>query len=232
MFSLLRAKTLRKYLGKNLINGLLKEMFGDTAEYKPLEKLNPGGVVVPFRYIGSEGENHVKGVYNGIHFELGDISLVDEEETIDGENSVSREKVIRFIGQWFICDLGKKPACDIYVSEVTQSDRVIMKSNVNPENEQFRNRFCVRADNPQEAYKILTPQMMEYITTMANKFGSLVYMSFLRDGRMHVAIKSDQKLFKLMKGKADVELLRQKFSGELCRFIDIIDTLHIKEMNV
>lgn len=52
----------KSFLSENVINSVLKEVFGDSVEYNPFEKLNPGGVVVPFHYIGSEGENHIKGV--------------------------------------------------------------------------------------------------------------------------------------------------------------------------
>ena len=44
-----------------------------------------------------------------------------------------------------------------------------MKSNVTMENERFMKRFCVKAENQQEAYYILTPHMMEYIIKMADK---------------------------------------------------------------
>ena len=68
----------KQFLSDNVISSVLEEVFGNTVEYKPFEKLNPGGVVVPFHYIGSEGENHIKGVYKGVNFELGDIRLIDE----------------------------------------------------------------------------------------------------------------------------------------------------------
>ena len=97
------------------------------------------------------------------------------------------------------------------------------------DNEQFSKRFCVRADDPQEAYYILTPHMMEYILTMADKGGGTVYLSFLRDGKMHVAVKTRRDFFELGKSNADVEELRQKFLGELRWFTDIIDTLRVED---
>lgn len=104
-----------------------------------------------------------------------------------------------------------------------------MKSNVTMDNEQFSNRFCVRANNPQEAYYILTPNMMEYIINMANKSGGTVYLSFLRDGKMHVAVKSGRDFFELGKRNANVEELRQKFLNELRWFTDIVDTLRVED---
>ena len=104
-----------------------------------------------------------------------------------------------------------------------------MKSNVTMDNEQFSKRFCVRADNPQEAYYLLTPHMMEYIITMVDKSGGTVYMSFLRNGKMHVAVKTGRDFFELGKSNADVGKLRQKFLGELRWFTDIVDTLRVED---
>lgn len=50
----------KQFLSDNVISSVLEEVFGNTVEFKPFEKLNPGGVVVPFHYIGSEGENHIR----------------------------------------------------------------------------------------------------------------------------------------------------------------------------
>ena len=101
----------------------------------------------------------------------------------------------------------------------------MLKSNVTLDNVQFSKRFCVRADDPQEAYAILTPRMIEYILTMADKSGGAVYLSFLRDGKMHLAVKTGRKLFELGNSNAKVEELRRNYLGELRWFTDVIDTL-------
>ena len=97
------------------------------------------------------------------------------------------------------------------------------------DNEQFDTRFCVRANNPQEAYYILTPHMMEYITAMADKSGGTVYMSFLRGGTMHVTVRTWRDFFELGKSNTNAKALRQKFLGELRWFTDIIDMLRVED---
>ena len=66
----------------------------------------------------------------------------------------------------------------------------------------------------------------EAISDAADKSGSTVYMSFLPDGKMHFAIQSGHDLFDVGKGY-DAERMRQKFSEELRRLTDIIDTLNV-----
>ena len=221
---------LKKLLSDNVINGVIKEALGDAVEHNPWGKINPGSMVFPFSYNCADGSDHIKAVYNGLNIELGDIELIDETEDTDietGQTETSRNT--QFKGQWLTCDFGKELSGEVYISEWTKKDRRSMKSNVTMDNEQFSKRFCVRADNPQEAYYLLTPHMMEYIITMADKSGGTVYMSFLRNGKMHVAVKTGRDFFELGKSNADVGKLRQKFLGELRWFTDIVDTLRVED---
>ena len=221
---------LKKLLSDNVINGVIKEALGDAVEYNPWGKINPGSMVFPFSYNCADGSDHIKAVYNGLNIELGDIELIDETEDTDietGQTETSRNT--QFKGQWLTCDFGKELSGEVYISEWTKKDRRSMKSNVTMDNEQFSKRFCVRADNPQEAYYLLTPHMMEYIITMVDKSGGTVYMSFLRNGKMHVAVKTGRDFFELGKSNADVGKLRQKFLGELRWFTDIVDTLRVED---
>ena len=219
----------KKLLSENVISGVLTEVLGDAVEYNPWGRINPGSMVFPFSYNCTDGSDHIKAVYNGLNIELGDIELIDETEYID-ENGVSQKsRNTLFKGQWLTCDFGKELVGEVYISEWTQKDRRCMKSNVTMDNEQFSKRFCVRADNPQEAYYILTPHMMEYILTMADKSGGTVYLSFLRNGKLHVAVKTGRDFFELGKSNADVEGLRRKFLDELRWFTDMIDTLRVED---
>ena len=220
---------LKKLLSDNIINCVLRETLGDTVEYNPWGKISLGSMVFPFSYNTVDGSDHIKAVYKGLNIELGDIELIDETEDTDENGHTETRRDTVFKGQWLTCDFGKELAGQVYISEWTKKDHRMMKSNVTMDNEQFSKRFCVRADNPQEAYYILTPHMMEYILTMADKGGGTVYLSFLRDGKMHVAVKTRRDFFELGKSNADVEELRQKFLGELRWFTDIIDTLRVED---
>lgn len=222
-------QALKTILGDNIISGVLKEALGDAVEYNPMGRVNPGSMVFPFPYSRPDGSDHIRAVYNGLNIELSDIELINEEETTDEEGHTERSSTTFFKGQWLICDFGKELAGEVYVSERSRKDRTIMKSDVKMENETFAKRFCVKAEIPQEAYYILTPHMMEYIIRMADRSGGTVYLSFLRDGKLHIAVKTGRDFFELGKSQANVEGLRQKFLGELQWFTDIIDTLRVED---
>ena len=220
---------LKKILSDNVISSVLKEALGDAVEYNPWGKINPGSMVFPFSYNCADGSDHIKAVYHGVNVELGDIELIDESEVTDEEGRTERTRNTQFKGQWLTCDFGKELAGEVYISERTKKTRKNLKSDVTMDNEQFAKRFCVRANDPQEAYYILTPHMMEYIISIADKSGGTVYMSFLRDGKLHVAVQTGRDFFELGKNNANVEELRQKFLGELRWFTDIVDTLRVED---
>ena len=220
---------LKKILSDNVISSVLKEALGDAVEYNPWGKINPGSMVFPFSYNCADGSDHIKAVYHGVNVELGDIELIDESEVTDEEGRTERTRNTQFKGQWLTCDFGKELAGEVYISERTKKTRRSLKSNVTMDNEQFDKRFCVRADDPQEAYYLLTPHMMEYITAMADKSGGTVYLSFLRSGKLHGAVQTGRDFFELGKTNTDAETLRRKFLGELRWFTDIVDTLRVED---
>lgn len=221
---------LKKILSDNVISSVLKEALGDAVEYNPWGKINPGSMVFPFSYNCADGSDHIKAAYNGLNIELGDIELIEETEYTDNETGqTEKTRNTQFKGQWLTCDFGKGLAGEVYISERTKKTRRSLKSNVTMDNEQFDKRFCVRADDPQEAYYLLTPHMMEYITAMADKSGGTVYLSFLRSGKLHVAVQTGRDFFELGKTNTDAETLRRKFLGELRWFTDIVDTLRVED---
>ena len=220
---------LKKLLSDDVISGVIKAVLGDAAEYNPWGKIKPGSMVLPFSYNCTEGSDHIQAVYHGLNIELGDIELINESEVTDEEGRTETTKNTQFKGQWFTCDFGKELVGEVYISERTKKTRRSLKSNVTMDNEQFGKHFCVRADDPQEAYYVLTPHMMEYIISIADKSGGTVYMSFLRDGKLHVAVQTGRDFFELGKNNANVKELRQKFLGELRWFTDIVDTLRVED---
>ena len=212
-------------LNENVINVVLKEALGADVEYKPWEKIIPDKTMLPFPYCDENGSQHIKAVYNGMNIELGNITFFNKEEYQD-QDGTSTKSVPQFKGQWLICDFGKELSGEVRLSANTKNLRKKNKNNnIEMENEEFNKRFLVIAGNPEEAYYILTPHKMEYILSMADKSGGEVYMSFLRDGKLHVAVQTGRDFFELGKNNANVEELRQKFLGELRWFTDIIDTL-------
>ena len=221
---------IKKLLSDNIISSVLKEALGYTVEYNPGGVVEPGYMVFPFSHNVATGSDHIKAVYKGLNIELGDIELIEETESTNEEGVTEKSSATRFKGKWLICDFGKELSGEVRLSANTKQLRKQNKNNnIEMENEEFNKRFLVIAGNPEEAYYILTPHMMEYILSMADKSGGEVYMSFLRDGKMQIAVRTDRDFFELGKSKVNVEKLREKFMGELRWFTDMVDTLRLED---
>ncbi len=225
-----QSEALKKTLGSNVIQEILEEVF-DTVEYNPLGRISSisgAEMVFPFQYDKIRGSDHIKAIYRGLQVEMSDIELINAEETIDDQGNVHRDESTVFVGQWLICDFGKELSGEVHISgKSKKSYGISIKGNVKMENEGFNKRFYVNAQNPQEAYYILTPHMMEYILTMSERSGGTIYMSFLRNGKLHIAVQTGRDFLELGGGKVNIESLRNKFLGELHWFTDIIDELRL-----
>lgn len=223
---------IKKKLSEEVVTNTLKEVF-DNVEYKPFSfipssAIQDAGMTFPFFYDTVKGSDYVKADYKGLPIELSDIELyrVEEYEEENGTRTERRETV--FQGQWLICDFGKELSGEVHLS--ARSKKLFKNSKQNGirmDNEAFNERFLVLAKEEQEAFYILTPHMMDYILTMADKSGEAVYMSFLRGGKLHIAVYSGRDFFELGKGNVDITALHNKFLSEIRWFTDIIDELQL-----
>lgn len=226
------SSTLKKLLSEHVVNGVLREVFDDV-DYNPfgkVESVGSAGMLFPFSVEKVLGSDHIKASYKGLKIELSDIELYHVEDCYDSENDRWEEREQKvFQGQWLVCDFGKKLSGAVHLTENKKRLRKQHKNDkVEMENPVFNNRFLVTAEDAQEAYYVLTPHMMEYILAMADKSGGEVYMAFLREGKLHIAVQTGRDFFELGKSEANIDKLRQKFLNELHWFTDIIDELRVE----
>ncbi len=229
-----RKSTIKKQLSDNLVKSALEDVF-DNVVYEPFKAM-PSSLVwesdmmLPVSFNTVEGSDHIKASYKGLDIEMGDVSLVDSGEIYNDETQMY-EKVEStvFRGQWLVCDFGRELVSDVKLAARSRADRALKKASIKTENEEFNKRFTIVSDNEQEAFYILTPHMMEYIMSMADKGGGEVYMSFLRKGKLHIAVKTNRDFFEMGSGSPDAAALRRKFTGEIRYFTDLIDELKLTD---
>lgn len=226
------SEALKRQLGDELVRGALEEVFGKV-EYEPFrhiseETARSAGMLFPFGFNVVNGSDRIRAVYHGLNIELSDVELVERTDYYDEETSEWKhtDKKV-FSGQWLACDFGKELSADLRLAESAKLNRRERANSITTDNEAFNRRFVVRSENEHEAFYILTPHMMEYILSMAQKSGGEVYMSFLRGGKLHVALASGRDLFELGKGTVDAAALRQKFAGEIRWFTGLLDELRL-----
>ncbi len=215
----------------NLVRAALESVF-DNVDYQPFRHLSSSqiysaGMAFPFSFDEIEGSDCVKAVYKGLNIEMSDISLVSVTTTEDENGMQSESRSTVFQGLWMICDFGKTLSAEVKLSKRSKLDRLFRSKGIQTESEEFNKRFCIQSESPVEAFYILTPHMMEYILGMQSKGGGDVYMSFLREGRVHIAINSGRDSFEAEKGTVNAAALREKFVGEIRYITDLIDELRL-----
>ena len=187
-------------------------------------------MLFPISFERVRGSDYVKATYKGIPIELSDVELYHIDSVYNEErNEWEDRENLAFQGQWLICGGSRKLSGEVHLAPCTgKSRRQFKKECILTGNETFDERFIVTAQYEQEAFYILTPHMMEYILDVQQKVGGDIYMSFLQDEKLHIAVKSGRNFFELGRSRADAAALRSKFLGEIRWFTDMIDTLHLQ----
>ena len=154
---------------------------------------------------------------------MSDVYIYDT--TTDSEGNISMYK--QFKGSWLICDFKKRLSADVIVSE-NKKQKKPSKNTILTDNEAFNNKYTVRSENPEEAFYVLTPHMMEFMLKMDEKADGKTYFHFKREGKVHIAIDSDRDLFEVNKVQSqDYDALKQQIKDEVQYIVDMIDALQL-----
>ncbi len=225
---------MKQQMGDTLIKEALEQVFEDVS-YEPFGKIGitqikDSDIMIPLDYNDAEGNDHIKAVYKGSNIECSDIVLIQEENMYNEEMQVWENKKREvFKGQWLICDLGRELSAQISLAPRSGFQRLIHTDTIKTGNETFDKHFTVRSGDGERVFHILTPHFIEYILSAAKISGGKLYMSFLKEGKVHIAVESDHDFFEVGGGRADEDHLREKIKSQIRWFTDILDELRLKD---
>ena len=225
---------MKQQMGDTVVKKALEEAF-ENVTYEPFGKIGitqikDSGVMVPLDYNDTVGNDHIKAVYKGLNIEFCDIVLVQEEDIYNEEMQVWENKKREvFKGQWMICDLGRELPAQVSLAPRSGFQRLIRTDTIKTENEVFDKHFTVRSGDGERVFHILTPHTIEYILSAAEMSGGKLYMSFLKDGKIHIVVESDRDFFEIGGGSKDADRIREKIKSQIRWFTDMLDELHLKD---
>ncbi len=211
-------------LEQNVIPYILKGVFPDMV-YKPIGgKLKTKAVLAAGFKVSPEAsftwDDYVKATYKGVQIEFGDITL---KEYGDNESKDNNEI---FKGLWFICSFDKELATDLRIHERKVSSKIKIKGDgVQTDSTAFNKKFNIQTENPQEAFYILTPHVMEYFLATEKSVEGKMNIIFSRAGQVHIAIDSGRDAFELGTLFTNVASLRKRFTKEVKYVTDMVDEL-------
>lgn len=223
-------KAMKEITSSRIVQEALEEVF-DHVDYQPFSHLSSSCVYsadLGFRFDEVSGSDYVKAEYKGLPIEMSDLQLETVDTIRDEETNTDREvRNTVFHGMWLVCDFGKELSANLQIRERGTWSKLLGRGGIQLENQAFNRRFLVTSENEHEAFYILTPHMMEYILGMVDKANGSTSLSFIREGKMHVAIASGRDAFEVGKGRVNAAELRRKFVGEIRYVTDLIDELRL-----
>lgn len=220
---------IKEQLSRTVVPQVLSEVF-DEVEYDAYRHISPEVIYAsgafPFGFDKASGGDYIKASYRGVGLELCDLMLEEEVRTTstdsDGNSTSDTSNRIVFVGQWLILDFHKELSADLGVYEGLRK----RYDQIETENAEFNKRYGISCDSVHDAFYILTPNMMEHIMAMDRRAGGKVYLRFLREGKIHVAVNSRRDHFEVGSlNDADLPSLRMKFRGEVRYVTELIDAL-------
>ena len=220
---------IKEQLSRSVVPQVLSEVF-DEVEYDAYRHISPEVIYAsgafPFGFDKASGGDYIKASYRGVGLELCDLMLEEEVRTTstdsDGNSTSDTSNRIVFVGQWLILDFHKELSADLGVYEGLRK----RYDQIETENAEFNKRYGISCDSVHDAFYILTPNMMEHIMAMDRRAGGKVYLRFLREGKIHVAVNSRRDHFEVGSlNDADLPSLRMKFRGEVRYVTELIDAL-------
>jgi len=71
--------------------------------------------------------------------------------------------------------------------------------------------------------------LMEYIVQMDEKADAKTNLSFLRNGKLHIALNSGRDSLEIKGFSSDVEKIKAQFEAEIRQVTDVIDELRLTD---
>ena len=178
----------------------------------------------------------VTGNYKTIGFTQSDVHIEEEHETRDSDGNTRTYYVTIFKGRWMIFDFNKSFKADVQVAQKGFGNNKVGSwlsgqqkfHKVEMESQEFNKAFNVYAQQPLDAFYILTPKIMEKIRNLDERNDGRLLLCFI-DNKLHVGIYNyedsfeHQSVFK----PTDEEKTRNNISTDIQKITMFIDELEL-----
>lgn len=187
-------------------------------------------------------EDKITGKVKGVNFVRADIHIQDEHE--DSEGHTSRTTV--FEGQLMIFQFPKRFKSEVQVyskffpgsksksglfSKLFKEKNENIRHSISTESEEFNKKFKTYASDDHTAFYVLTPQILEAIIQLENKFGCKI-MLFFTNNTLNIALRTGkdslEPSYKKDMNKA-LEQTVKETEKEMQTLVDFVDYLKLND---
>lgn len=177
----------------------------------------------------------VTGRYKDIGFTQSDVHIEEERETRDSDGNTRTYYVTIFKGRWMIFDFNKTFKADVQVSQKGFGNNKVNTwfsntkfEKVEMESQDFNKNFNVYAQQPLDAFYILTPKIMEKVKNLDEKNEGKLLLCFI-DNKLHVGIYNHEDSFEhgSVFKQIDEEKTRNNISTDIQKITMFVDELEL-----
>ena len=186
-----------------------------------------------------KGEDYVSGRRDKTDFEFSEVHAEYKTHTTDSKGRRKTQWHTIFKGVFFIADFHKDFRTHTVVLPDTaeklfgflgkklQEMNFMRGDLIKLEDAEFEEAFCVYGQDQVEARYILSPSLMRRILQCKAKFGSKIYLAFLKS-MVYIAIESSRNRFepKVFASVNDMSLINE-YRYDLDLIVDIVDDLNL-----
>ncbi len=177
----------------------------------------------------------ILGKYKNINFMQSDVHIEEEHESTDSDGHTTTYYVTIFQGRWMIFDFNKTFKANVEVCEKgfsgNQANTLFGKSKyqkVKMESEEFNKKFRVYAQDPHDAFYIITPSLMEKIKRLEAANKGKLFLGFC-DNQLHVGIHDGSDSFEPGScfSKINEEEVMNRMSTDVSKITMFVDELEL-----
>ena len=177
----------------------------------------------------------ISGKYKNINFMQSDVHIEEEHESTDSDGNTTRYYVTIFQGRWMIFDFNKTFKANVEVCEKgfsgNQANTLFGKSKyqkVKMESEEFNKKFRVYAQDPHDAFYIITPSLMEKIKRLEAANKGKLFLGFCNN-QLHVGIHDGSDSFEPGScfSKINEEEVMNRMSTDVSKITMFVDELEL-----
>lgn len=177
----------------------------------------------------------ITGKYKNINFMQSDVHIEEEHESTDSDGHTTTYYVTIFQGRWMIFDFNKTFKANVEVCEKgfsgNQANTLFGKSKyqkVKMESEEFNKKFRVYAQDPHDAFYIITPSLMEKIKRLEAANKGKLFLGFCNN-QLHVGIHDGSDSFEPGScfSKINEEEVMNRMSTDVGKITMFVDELEL-----
>lgn len=190
-----KKKQLKSLYKEVFVIDMLKDQFSDVFYdwQQGLDSLfvkSTGLVRLGNRY---HSEDFIAATYRGVRFQQADVTV--KYHTSSGKNS---HTTIYFQGRVFTFDYSRKQSMAVQIFSKDfryfgNPENGLKLSKVEMEDVNFNKQFTVQAMNPHDAFYILTPQFMQRLLVLKQRYSSITMV--ISQGKLHIGLNHQADSF-------------------------------------